>query len=230
MKTRLLIAVLSVLIVGTAFVFLIPDSVEELQPERTGDYLIQPEDQISRRTETKGEEPDSQATTSENSSGGEADDAVQYGQSIYNFDLDYQQKAQLAAEAYLAPWGADAVLRWRPLHVDPNAILLAGYMQPNAMPEKLTFSPFEDMVFEAVRTDYQIHGHIESANWKGRLIGAHIGRVELAIVGGESNPSFVLKILSGSDDQLMVYSIVPTFESDVYVAIEGNPYQSLQID
>lgn len=227
MKTRLLTAVLSILIVGATFVFLLPDSVEELQPEPTGDYLAQPEDQISSRTEGKGEEPDSQATTPDNSSGGEADDAVQYGQSIYNFDLDYRQRAQLAAEAYLAPWGADAVSRWRPLHVDPKSILLTSYMKPDAMPERIVISPFDDLIFEAVRTEYEVFEAIESAQWQGKLVGSHSGNVTIAIVSGEPNPDFVLKIIVGPDEHPMVYSIVPTFESDVYVAIEGNPHQTI---
>jgi len=155
---------------------------------------------------------------------------VEYAQSIYDFDLSYQQRALVAADEYIAAFDADAILRWRPLHVDPIAILVRDYMHEDAMPERLLITPFEDLKFEAVRIDYQILGHIESANWKGRLVGAHTGRVDVAIVGGESNPSFLLKIVLGPDDQPMVYSIVPTLESDVYVAIEGNPHKSWQID
>jgi len=227
MKTRLLTAVLAILIAVTVLVLLLPDSVEKLQPEPTGDFLIQPEDQNPKQTETKGEEPDSQVTTPENSSGGDADDAVQYGQSIYNFDLDYQQRAQLAAEAYVTPMGSDAVLRWRPLYVDPKSILQTSYLQPDAMPERLVISPFDDLIFEAVRTEYEVFGAIESAQWQGKLVGSYSGNVTIGIVSGEPNPEFVLKIIVGPDEHPMIYSIIPTFESDVYLAIEGNPHQTI---
>jgi len=227
MTTRQIVAVVSLIIVATTFVFLLPDSVEEQKSDANTNSQARPERKTSQRAESTGEEPESLAGTSEESCNRECNRAVEFAQSIYNFDLDYQQRAQAAAEAYVAPWGTDAVLRWRPLYVDPKSILLTSHLQPGAMPERLVISPFDDLIFEAVRTEYLIFEKIESAQWHGKLVGAHSGRVSLGIVGGETNPGFVLKIIVGPDEQPMVYSIIPTMESDVYVAVEGNPHQTI---
>ena len=225
--TSVAAVVLAIAIVAIGYISIVPGPADRFPTPSTKNGLGSPEDLDAGAKADSAAEADIFKAPVARSPDRPGRSAVEFAQSIYIFDLEYQERAQVAAETYLASFGSDAVLRWRPLHVNPRSILLTSYMQPGAMPERLILSPFEELTFEAVQTDYRIREKLESAGWQGRLVGAHSGRVNLDIVGGETNPSFVLKIISGPDEQPMVYSIIPTFESDVYVAIEGNPHQTI---
>lgn len=141
--------------------------------------------------------------------------------SIYDNNLEYRQKAQAAAESYITPFTSDSIRRWRPVLVDPSDFLSGSYLDIGSVPETIQISPFPDISFTAVQSNYTIMESIESASWEGVIVGSDDGRIELNIVGGVDNPAFVIKIYYGPQ----IISISPTEAPDVYVAIEGNPFQ-----
>jgi hypothetical protein len=141
-------------------------------------------------------------------------------QSIYGYELDYRQKAQAAAEEYVAALSSEMILRWRAVRIDPANFLTGSYLINGSMPKTFQISPFPDTVFIVSETDYTIWEINESASWKGSIVGSDDGRVEISIVGGVTSPGFVIRIFDGPS----VIGIAPLEGADQYIAMEGNPH------
>jgi len=141
--------------------------------------------------------------------------------SIYEFDRDYQETAQRAAENYVALFWPGSVVRWRPVRLETEAFLSGSYLDDGAITTSFKISPFPDTVFTVVEDKYTIMKGAESLFWEGSIVGSDYGRVEITIVGGTETPGFIIRIIDGSK----IFSIAPTETPDVYVALEGNPHQ-----
>lgn len=142
-------------------------------------------------------------------------------ESIHEYDLAFRESAQATAENYVSPFSPESMLRWRPVVIEPSAILTDGYLQDGAVPKTFTISPFPDIKYSVTETKYAIRETTESVSWVGTIAGAERGRVEMKIVGGVDNPTFVIRIFADN----RIISITPTNMQKVYVAVEGNPYQ-----
>ena len=143
--------------------------------------------------------------------------------SIYDEELGYTQKAVEAAEDTISHFDTSSYLRWRPVRIDPKAYLNGSYLNDGSMPERIRISPFPDVSLIAVKSKYTIMQDIQSALWEGSIVGSDNGRVEITIVGGDSNPAFSVRIVQYPQ----VIQIFQTDISDVYLALETNPNPSI---
>lgn len=141
--------------------------------------------------------------------------------SIYDYDLSYRQQAEAAAESMISYFDPKSYLRWTPVRLEPNSILQGDYLREGAMPQVVRVSPFPDVTYTATQTEYTIREFIDSAKWKGAIVGTDSGRIEITIVGGSRNPTMSIRII----DVPQSFGITPTDVPNTYVAIEANPNQ-----
>ena len=149
------------------------------------------------------------------------DEPIELVSSIYDFDVDYRLKAIEAAEGAVQYTDRDSYSRYNAISIDPKLILLGNYMEHGAMPLSISLTPFQDISIVADQTDYRIIEESQGAIWIGSIRGTEVGQVELTIVGGIDNPAFGIRILNFPN----VISMYQTEVSDVYIAIEANPYK-----
>jgi len=141
--------------------------------------------------------------------------------SIYDYDLDYREAAQQAADSHIALFSSDSVTRYRPVRLEPSNFLTGSYLDEGSVATSFSISPFPDTTFTVVATKYTIREYTESASWEGAIVGSDDGRVLIKIIGGVDDPGFIIKITNGPQ----VISIVPTLTTDAYIALEGNPHR-----
>jgi hypothetical protein len=140
--------------------------------------------------------------------------------SIYDYDLDFQQTAQAAAERVIEPFNPDSFSRWRPVRLETASFLTGSYLEDGSIKKTFQISPFPETIFTVVEKSYKIYGVQEQVTWEGSIVGTDNGTVHLAIVGGVDNPGFMFKIRNGPQ----IISVSPTDTSSAYVAIEANPH------
>lgn len=89
--------------------------------------------------------------------------------SIYDYGLEYRQKATSAAENLIQHYPRESYNRWSPTRVDPFSILNGSYLEESAMPKTISVTPFPDISFVADQTDYLILEESYSAIWRGKI-------------------------------------------------------------
>ena len=136
--------------------------------------------------------------------------------SISEYGVDYQSRAEAIAMDQMQHWPDESFVRWRTVRVHPDEILKHDFLKPGAMPTSLTLSPFEDTIFHVRQTRYVTFDHINQSLWEGEILGSEHSRVEIAIIGLDEGPAFVIKIGNPPNN----YSISPTDSLDVYIAME----------
>jgi len=140
--------------------------------------------------------------------------------SIYDYDLDFQQIAQAAAERVIEPFNPDSFSRWRPVRLETASFLTGSYLADGSIKKTFQISPFPESIFTVVEKSYKIYGVQEQVSWEGSIVGTDNGTVHLAIVGGVDNPGFMFTIRNGPQ----IISVSPTETTNAYVAIEANPH------
>ncbi len=140
---------------------------------------------------------------------------------ISKFDSSFQDRARAIVEEKMSRYPEETYLRWRPVQIDPDDVLREHYLEPDAMPASLWLSPFSDVNLFAKRREYtplrySKFDYANSAIWEGHIDGDENTSVRITVVGSEDGPGFVIEI----SDPPRKYSVRPTDERDVYVAIE----------
>lgn len=131
-------------------------------------------------------------------------------------------RAQAAAEDIVSYFDPNSYVRWRPLRLVPEAILVGDYRQKDAVRSRIKVSPFPDTSFLATKTSYTVDESTESAIWIGNLEGTLAGRIEITILAGFSPPQFIIRIFNSPQ----TIGISPTDDTaNGYVAVERNPHQ-----
>ena len=148
--------------------------------------------------------------------------------SIYDYDLDYQQTAQTAADDYVSNIPAELIVRSRPVRVDMKVLIEGDINDLDAIADRLVVKPFQDTAFEVVRTNYAVYDDIDQAIWEGVLVGANVGRAEISIVDEAASRSLIMRIFVDDYDPPTIYSVSPTLDPTVYVAIEANPHARIE--
>lgn len=141
--------------------------------------------------------------------------------SIYDFDRDFTDAAQQAAEQYIAVIPHTYISRWKAISLDVESFLSGSYLEDGAIARKFILTPFPDKSFVVTESTVSVMEDVESVVWRGILDGTQGGRVEITIVGGIDNPYISMKIFEDNE----LYSIVPTEVPGAYVAIKGNQHE-----
>jgi hypothetical protein len=145
--------------------------------------------------------------------------------SIFDYDVEYQERARAAVEELMYHRPQDSYVRWRPVRVVPREVLRDEILSDNAMPEALKITAFHDFAVSARKVRYTYFEHLGSAIWEGVIPGIENSRVEITIVDAtdklmktEERIGFVIKVWHPPKH----FYISPTEDLDVYVAIEGH--------
>ena len=162
---------------------------------------------------------DSLSKNVSNSSSTGGSQPLEFAESIYSFDLNFRQRAQQAAENAIAQYSPESLTRWRPMRFEPSEFISGDYLDENSIPISFQVTPFPDATFTVFRTKLLVMERTESVIWEGNLGDGTDTKVEMTIVGGAEMPGVILKIIQGTH----VFSLVPTDEPNVYVALENNP-------
>jgi len=161
----------------------------------------------------------SQQTTQDTSSAESSSELspIEITQSIYDQELDYSARASAAADKTMAQVSHDSFARWRPIYIDPKAILSSGYLSEGAMPPHIRLTLFPDLVIVIDMNNYTVRDRAISAVWEGSIRGAENSTARISINGGEDSPNFVIQLY----DYPKAYSIMQSeTERDVYIAVE----------
>ena len=150
---------------------------------------------------------------------------------ISEFDSSYQNRARAIVESMMSHYPEDSYIRWRPVRIDTSEVLRKHYLEPDAMPISLWLSPFPDVSLFVQQSKYTPlrYSKFEYANgaiWEGYIDGNEHTRVRITVVGSEHGPSFVIVV----SDPPRKYSLLPTDDRDVYVAIELRLHPDMTID
>lgn len=159
------------------------------------------------------------AAINSNNHGGRENPREMVG-SIYDADLAFRKAAQLASEDLVARLDPERFMRWQAVHIEPDEFLEGSYLVAGSVPRSFTISPFPDLTFTVVETDYTVRDETESASWTGKIVGTDVGTVDISIVGGVEQPGFEIRIFNNPQ----IIAIVSTEMPGVYVSMEGNPH------
>lgn len=143
--------------------------------------------------------------------------------SIYDFGPDYRDLATRVVEDTIQHYDPSSYVRWSPVRIEPLSYLNWSYLEEDALPNAISITLFPDVSYVATQTEYQIFSDSEGAIWYGSIHGSEDGRVEITIVGGARNPSFVIRVI----DHPNLYQVFPTDAPNVYMVVEPNPNQIL---
>ncbi len=154
-----------------------------------------------------------------------ADDSTgEIVRSIYEYDIEYQERARDVATEKMSHWPEESYVRWRPVRVEPKQVLQEKSISENALPEFIQLTVFPDLIVNAQNTGYFFDDANGGAIWSGVIPGFDLSNVEISIVdftdklaGTEDRLAFVIRIWI-PPRHLYVF---PTDDLDVYVAIEG---------
>ncbi len=147
-------------------------------------------------------------------------DAIEVIKPIHDYDLEFQQQAQTAAEEQMSYHSKESHVRWAAIRINPLEIISGDFLTPGSMPERLTLTPFPDAKYEAVMVDYQIMENLGAAIWVGQLQGHIDGQVEITIVRGFDGLGFEIRIFNSQRPM----RITGTDIDNAYIAIQGKPY------
>lgn len=153
--------------------------------------------------------------------------------SIFEYDIEYQERARAVVAEMMYHWPEESYVRWRPVRVEPSAVLEEDIASDYAMPALLQLTVFPDIIVSAQRTRYSYFEASGNAIWEGVIPGFALSRVEITIVDStdklantEDRIAFVIRI---SDPPRHFY-IHPTDDLDVYVAIEGRVADDTKVE
>lgn len=148
--------------------------------------------------------------------------------SIYDYGPEYREKAIKAAEDLIQYYPRESYNRWRPIRVDPFSFLNGSYLEEGAMPKTISVTPFPSDSFVADQIQYTIFdGSTKGAIWRGKIRGSEIGQIEVSIGGGIESPDFLIRVMNYPNPTITISS---TESSDVYMAVEVNPYLVQSLD
>jgi len=150
---------------------------------------------------------------------------------ISESDSSYQNRARAIVEAKMSHYPEESYIRWRPVRIDTSEVLRKHYLEPDAMPISLWLSPFPNVNLFVQQSTYTPlrYSEFEYANgaiWEGYIDGDEHTSVRITVVGSEHGPGFVIVI----SDPPRKYSLLPTDDRDVYVAIELRIHPGTIID
>ena len=153
--------------------------------------------------------------------------------SIFDYDIEYQERARSVVAEMMYHWREDSYVRWRPVRIVPREVLQEEFLSDDAMPESLRLTIFPDMIVSAERTRYNYIEATGGAIWEGVIPGSEFSRVRIGIVDmtdkltkSEERIAFVINIW----DPPRNFSILPTDDLDVYVAVEGRVSDDTNIE
>ena len=155
-------------------------------------------------------------------SGSASDEEIVH--SIFEYDIEYQERARAVVEEKMYHWPEESYVRWRPVRIEPSEVLQEELVSDNAMPASLQLTLFHDLIVSAQRTGYTYIEATGDAIWEGVIPGFELSRVEITIVdttdklmNTEERIAFVIRIWYPPRH----FYILPTDDLDVYVAMEG---------
>jgi hypothetical protein len=144
--------------------------------------------------------------------------------SIFEYDVEYQERARAVVAEMMYHWPEESYVRWRPVRIEPREVLQEEIVSDNAMPASLQLTLFHDMIVSAQRTRYMYIEATGDAIWEGVIPGFENSRVEITIVdttdkfaNTEERIAFVIRIWAPPRH----FYILPTDDLDIYVAMEG---------
>jgi len=153
--------------------------------------------------------------------------------SIYEYDIEYQERARVVAAEMMSHWPEESYVRWRPVRIDPKQVLQEKTISENALPEFIQLTVFPDLIVNAQYTSYFFDDASGGAIWRGVIPGFELSWVEIGIVdltdklaSTEDRLSFVIRI--GNPPRH--YYVSPTDDLDVYVAIEGRVADDTRVE
>ena len=144
-------------------------------------------------------------------------------ESIYDRGREYANRAQAASDDTISHFDQDSIARWRPVFLDVNALIDGEYLSEGSVPDTVRISPFPDISYVAIKTNYVISPNNSGAIWSGSIVGSENGTVQITVVGDESDPALVIRIY----DYPRSFDIFQSSSPDVYMVLEGNPHREL---
>ena len=79
--------------------------------------------------------------------------------SVYDYDLEFRQRTEEAAERKVSEYDPNGYVRWRAVRIEPKTILRYSHLKSGAMPESIKLSLFPDKTYIAKETEYTIFEH-----------------------------------------------------------------------
>ena len=153
--------------------------------------------------------------------------------SIFEFDIEYQERARSIVAEMMYHWHETAYVRWRPVRIVPRELLQEKLLSSDAMPESIRLTIFPDSIVNARKTDYFYDEATGGAIWTGVMPGSELSQVRISIVDmtdkftkSEERIAFVIKVWNPPKH----YAILPTDDLDVYVAIEGRAFNDTNVE
>jgi hypothetical protein len=144
--------------------------------------------------------------------------------SIFEYDIEYQERARAVVAEKMYHWPEESYVRWRPIRIEPREVLREEIVSDNAMPASLQLTLFHDMIVSAQRTRYMYIEATGDAIWEGVIPSFENSRVEITIVdttdkfaNTEERIAFVIRIWAPPRH----FYILPADDLDIYVAMEG---------